>query len=453
LVTDHKPLVGICNNTEPSNNRHLKWVTTLSALQVKVQFEEGRKNVIADALSRMDTMKKIEELEKKGNEVVLVSQNIEDFIKSRIVEIEGKKYYKQNGRLRKIVDNEEEKLKLIEAAHAIGHEGIYKTYHRLKPNYYWKGMNREIQTYIRCCPKCQMYKRQKQNENVENLPTKPGYPFSRVGLDLVGPLPKTRAGNKYIIVLVDYLTKWVEAEPLKEIGSNDVIRFLKKVFARHGVLELLITDNGPQFYSDKTKAFLDLHDVYVNYATTYHPSTNGEVENRNKEVIKYLKLLANEEDDWDEILPSALWALRTCKNERTKFSSFELLYGRQDLQPLELTLNKESRNKYEKEEEYWLQKFIQHHKWIKEAVENIETANKLWSDRRKQIRRMRSDYKPGDLVLVKVFNRRKLDPYFTGPLKIIKKEFNTVTVCDPISGEIAERNIHLKNVIPYFSEL
>ena len=63
-MTDHKLLVGICNNTEPSNNLHLKWVTTLSALQVKVQFKEGRKNVIADALSRMDTMKKMEELEK-----------------------------------------------------------------------------------------------------------------------------------------------------------------------------------------------------------------------------------------------------------------------------------------------------------------------------------------------------------------------------------------------------
>jgi len=126
-------------------------------------------------------------------------------------------------------------------------------------------MNRDVQLYIRCCPKCQMYKKQKLNENVENIPTEPGYPFSRVGLDLIGPLPKTGAGNKYIIVLVDYLTKWVEAEPLKEIGSNDVIRFLKKVFARHGVPELLITDNGPQFYSDKTKAFLDLHDVYVNY--------------------------------------------------------------------------------------------------------------------------------------------------------------------------------------------
>jgi len=55
---------------------------------------------------------------------------------------------------------------------------------------------------------------------------------------------------------------------------------------------------------DKTKAFLDPYDVYVNYATTFHPSINGEVENRNKEVIRYLKLLTNEEDDWDKILPS-----------------------------------------------------------------------------------------------------------------------------------------------------
>ena len=254
-----------------------------------------------------------------------------------------------------------------------------------------------------------MYKKQKQNENVENLPTKPGYPFSRVGLDTVGQLPRTRTGNKYIIVLVNYLTKWVEAEPLKEIGSNDVVKFLKKVFARHGVPELLITDNGPQFISDKTIAFLDLHDVYVHYATTYYPSTNGEVENRNKEIIKYLKLLAKQEDDWNEVLPSALWALRTCKNEKTKFSSFELLYGRQDLQPLELTLNKDGRNEYESKEEFWLQKFIKYHKWIREAIDNIEIANKLWSDRRKQIQRMRSEYKPGDLVLVKVFNRRKLD--------------------------------------------
>ena len=85
------------------------------------------------------------------------------------------------------------------------------------------------------------------------------------------------------------------------------------------------------------------------YTFTIH-HVNGEVENRNKEIVKYLKLLGNKEEDWDEVLPSALWALRTCKHERTKFSSFELLYGRQDLQPLELSLNKEGRNRYENDE-------------------------------------------------------------------------------------------------------
>jgi len=445
LITDHKPLVGIRNKIEPTNNRHLKWVTTLSILQVKVQYEEGRKNVIADVLSRMESKNE------EADSVILLSQTIENFLKDKILTINEIEYYKQNGRLKKIIHQNETKFKLIESAHAVDHEGAYKKYHRLKPNYYWKGMNKDIHLFIKCCPKCQMYKPQKQNNNAENIPTKPGLLFVKVGLDLIGPLPKTRKGNRYIIVLVDYFTKWVEAEPLKQTSSDKVIRFLKNVFARHGVPELLIADNGPQFYSEKTKAFLDLHDVYVHYTAIYHPASNGEVENRNKEIVKYLKLLGNKEEDWDEVLPSALWALRTCKHERTKFSSFELLYGRQDLQPLELSLNKEGRNRYENDEEYLIQKFIQHQKWIQEAIENIETTNKLWSDRRKQIRRMRVEYKPGDLILVRVFNKRKLDPYYTGPLKIVKRELNTVTVCDPISREIVDRNIHLKKVIPYFN--
>ena len=251
LITDHKPLVGICNKSEPTNNRHLKWVTELSILKVKLQYEEGKKNVIADALSRMESKKE----ENEG--ILLLSQNIENFLKTKIVTINGEEFYKQKGRLRKIIQEDEEKFRLIELAHSIGHEGEYKTYHRLKPNYYWKGMNKDIHLYLKCCPKCQMYKIQKQNQNTESIPTKPGLPFTKVGLNLIGPLPKTKRGNRYIIVLVDYFTKWVEAEPLKITDSNNVIRFLKNVFARHGIPEILVIDNGPQFYSDKTKAFLD----------------------------------------------------------------------------------------------------------------------------------------------------------------------------------------------------
>jgi len=97
----------------------------------------------------------------------------------------------------------------------------------------------------------------------------------------------------------------------------------------------------------------------------------------------------------------------------------------------------------------YLRKFINYNKWIKEAINNIETSNELWKDSRRQIKRLRKSFKPGDLVLIRNFNRRKLDPYFIGPLKIIKQQYNTISVCDP--NEIAERNIHLKNVIPYIS--
>jgi len=289
-------------------------------------------------------------------------------------------------------------------------------------------MHRDIRLFIKSCYKCQTCKQQPLNVLPENLATSPGLPFTRVSLDIIGPLYVTSKGNKYIIVLVDYMTKWVEAAPLPKIESADVIEFLTSVFCRHGIPEVLITDNGPQFISDRTKAFLDLNVVYVHYVTTYHPESNGQVENRNKEISKYLHVLGEKETEWDNILPSALWALRTAKNETTKFSSFELLYGRRDLQPFELSINLERKHPEETEEEYYIKKFTTHYQWIQEAIPNIETANELWKDRRRQIRRMRGEYKPGDLILVKHFNRRKLDPFFIDPLRILKKQFNTVTL-------------------------
>lgn len=100
------------------------------------------------------------------------------------------------------------------------------------------------------------------------------------------------------------------------------------------------------------------------------------------------------------------------------------------MKPFELsTLTKNIQKKTN--EEYYLRKFITHYQWIKKAIQNIETANTLQSDKRKQIKKMRSEYKPDDLILIKHFNRKKLDPFFIGPLKIVKKEFNTITVCNP----------------------
>ena len=447
LYTDHKPLVGLFKNKETNNARQTRWVILFSMLKIKVLYEPGKKNVIADALSRMESKDEIVAplILEDGNNPV-------NNFKNSFVTIDNVEYYddKDSKTLRKVIKDNEEKINLVLQAHGIGHEGIFKTYNRLKRDYYWRNMILDVKYLVRTCKRCQLFRPQTGNYQTENLSTKPGLPFTKVGLDIVGPLPKTQKGYQYIFVLVDYLTKWVEAEPSINIESDDVIHFLTRVFSRHGTPEILVTDNGPQFRSDKTKSFLDLYGVYVNYTNVYHPESNGEVENRNKEIGKYLRILCNKNTtNWDEILPSALWAIRTCKHETTKFSSFELLYGRRDLQPFELMINLDKKEEWESDEEYLIRRFTKHNKWIKEAVNNIETANKLWEDRRKQMKRLKADYNPGDLVLVRLINRRKLDPFFLGPMKIVKKQFNTVTLCDPLTNEIAERNVHLKNIVPY----
>ena len=450
LYTDHKPLVSLINNKETQNARQTRWVLLLSMLRVKVNYEPGKRNVIADALSRLKTKKEEIIATVLPDTSTLTPDYILNSFKDKFVIIKGEEFYQDNGTFRKVIKDEKEKLQLILDAHNVGHEGIFKTYNRLKRDYYWVNMALDVKYIVTTCKRCQLFKPQTFNSLTEDIPTEPALPFVRVGLDIIGPLPNTKLGNQYLLVLVDYFTKWVEAEPTATIESSDVMRFLLKVFSRHGIPQILVTDNGPQFFSDKTKAFLDMYGVYVHYGAVYHPESNGMVENRNKEIGKYLRILCNKNvQEWDKVLPSALWALRTCKNETTKYSSFELLYGRRDLQPFELMINLEGKELGESQEEYLIRKFTKHHKWIQEAVENIQTANKIWEDRRKQIKRLKADYKPGDLVLIRFINRRKLDPYFIGPMKIVKKQFNTVTVCDPITNEVAERNVHLKNIVPY----
>jgi len=456
VYTDHKPLVGLfTKNKEPINARQTRWCLNVSSLGVEVKYEPGKKNVVADALSRM---KKEEQkvvmaaFQKQETHSNLLSKVIREFVDERFTKIDGVDYFIDGNDYRKLVTDSNERFKLILEAHQIGHEGYYKTYQRLRRSFYWSNMVNEIKRVIARCEKCQLNRPQPYPEPLETLPTKVEGPFVHLGLDIIGPLAKTRNNNQYIIVVVDYFTKWVEAEPTQTITSQDVIKFLINVFARHGTPQIITADNGAQFSSDMTKIFLDLYDVYIQFTTTYHPESNGLVENRNKEIGKLLRLLGTQNKDWDEVLPSALWALRTTKNSVTKFSSFELVYGREDQQPFDIAA-RPTQGITKSNDEILLEKFISHYRWTIEAAENVKNANKYWAMRREEKASMNQANKirEGDLVLVRNFSRTKLEPYFVGPLKIIKKQFNTVTLADPNSGIQMNRNVHLKNIVKYNS--
>ena len=455
VITDHKPLLNLFKDKEPINARQTRWCLKVSSLGVDIQYQSGKKNALADALSRIKRndsnvimATKVSPEDSKD----LLSRVVEEFINEKFVTLDGEEYFVDGTNYRKLITDTTEKIKLILDAHNIGHEGYYKTYQRLRKCYYWNDMVNDIKRITQKCEKCQLNRPQPYPEPTEDIPTDVEAPFSHLGLDIIGPLLKTKNNNQYILVIVDYFTKWVEAEATETVTSQDVIKFLMNVFARHGVPQLITTDNGPQFSSDMTKLFLDLYDVYVKFTSTYHPESNGLVENRNKEIGKLLRLLGKRNKDWDEVLPSALWALRTTKNSTTKFSSFELVYGREDQQPFDIAarptkgLNKSS-------DEILLEKFINHYRWTMEAANNVKNANKYWSMRREEKNSLNKGkwIKEGDLVLVRNFSRTKLEPYFVGPLKVIKKQFNTVTLADPNTGIQMNRNVHLKNIVKYNS--
>jgi len=345
LYTDHKPLVGLFKNKEPTDRQLTNWILEFSQLKIKVQYEEGKKNVIADSLSRLPRTKDSEEVR-----VSSATPLMDNYINSKFIQIDGQEYYKEGTNLRKVIKNEVHKNKLLLEAHQVEHAGFLKTYDRLRRDYYWENMTKDVNLMVKTCPKCQLFRPRPFPKNSENYATPAEAPFVRVGLDLIGPLYVTNNNNQYIVVLIDYFTGWVEVEPLKRIESKDIIKFLSTVFSRHGIPELLITDNGPQFISAQTKGFLDIYGIYMLPATPYHPETNGKVENRNKEIGKYLRLLSKKERQWDEILPSALWVLRTVKSEKTGFSSFELMYGRREKQPFELLVNIDRKSPGESQE-------------------------------------------------------------------------------------------------------
>jgi len=117
----------------------------------------------------------------------------------------------------------------------IGHEGLQKTYDRIKKNYYWKNMILDIKKYIFICKICQRNRSEPLSKLVEIFRTHIEAPFVRMGLDIIGPLKTTTIGNRYIIICVDYFTLYTEEEVYLSVTSQDVVAFLVNVFSKHGL--------------------------------------------------------------------------------------------------------------------------------------------------------------------------------------------------------------------------
>ena len=219
-----------------------------------------------------------------------------------------------------------------------GHLGTNKTKGRILKCYYWPGVFRQVADYCKTCEVCQKSQRQRRLRQAEMI-SMPliDLPFQHIAMDVVGPLPRSRSGNKYILTICDYATRYPEAIALPSTEASWIAKELVSLFSRVGIPEEILMDQGSNFMSVLLQEIYQLLSISRIRMSPYHPQTDGLVE-RFSGTLKAMmkKFTSKNKKDWDEHLPYLLFAYREAPQESTGFSPFELLYGRRVRGPLDV---------------------------------------------------------------------------------------------------------------------
>ncbi|KAL0164259.1 hypothetical protein M9458_040012, partial [Cirrhinus mrigala] len=222
---------------------------------------------------------------------------------------------------------------VLELAHShpmAGHLGAQNTAQRVRDRFHWPGLEAEVKRFCQACPMCQRTSPRKPPPSpLIPLPII-GVPFERIGMDIVGPLPRSGRGHEHILVILDYATRYPEAVPLRQATAKAIARELFLLFTRVGLPSEILTDQGTPFMSRLMADLCRLLKVKQVRTSVYHPQTDGLVERFNQTLKQMLRRVAAEDKkDWDLLLPYVLFGIREVPQASTGFTPFELLFGRQ----------------------------------------------------------------------------------------------------------------------------
>ena len=514
LITDHCPLTWLKTIKEP-RGRLARWLLYLSEFDWSIQHKPGRQNTNADALSRHTPIAQQEEVQEgttlddrfedistpvveSANAVGLcptwtrselaemqennpvISQVLQYFPDHPPVRgpwrtsqqlcafrkvwhqltIENGILYRYRPQAPTQGGDDSPRLvvprclipKVLHSLHDQGgHFGVDKTIDKVSEICWWPGYTKDIQTYIHTCQQCARKKQPKNpiQADLQSIPI--GGPMEMLAMDFVGPLPTSNKGNKYILVMADYYTKWVEAFPLPDQRAESVAKVLvQEVICRYGVPAIIHSDRGANFEGRVMQEVCKLLGMKKTRTTSYHPQCDGLVERMNKTLIEALsKYVEGNQTEWDEWLPLVLMGYRTSKHASTGESPHELLFGRRARLPIDVELDKalpeeQSTTQFGKDLKAKLQ--------IAREIVNEETTRaqhrqaKVFNQRNKETTKFRE----GDYVwlyspAVKRGLSPKLSKPYTGPFKILKLHSdNNVSIVHTQGGR--QQRVHLNRL-------
>ena len=247
-----------------------------------------------------------------------------------------------------------EVLQMLHDDPVSGHFGVKRTLARIAFRFYWVGVKNDVADWCRQCDVCNARKGPSKHPRGPMKQYLVGAPLERVAIDILGPLPKTEDGNKYILVLTDYFTRWAEAYPLPNQATEEVAKvFMNQFIARFGVPRQLYTDKGTQFESKLFHELAKRLGIDKTRTTAMHPQSDGMVERLNRTIEETLsKFVARHQRDWDKHVYFVLMAYRSSVHESTGFSPSLLMLGREIELPVDLLFGPNPNSKsYEENKE------------------------------------------------------------------------------------------------------
>lgn len=409
-ITDHASLLWLKNLKDPTG-RLARWALRMQAYDFKLIHRKGSCNDLPDALSRNIAVIDIENSEFQHdqwyadlrNRINLDPEHYSGF------KVTGNLIYKYLPRKHgtyfewKLIVPVLMRPQILKECHDLpcsSHGGVAKTISRIRLRYYWPSMLKDIKNYVRVCEICQTTKipniTLRHEMGAPKVATKP---WEMVSIDLIGPLPRSKKGYVYLLVLIDIYTKFILVRPLRKATSVSVISFLEEYFYTFSVPRVTISDNGSQFISKIYQKFLDELGVTLWYTASYHAQANP-VERANKVIKTGLRAYVNENHkEWDRYIHQVACAMRSAIHDSTKYSPYYLNFGQEmiidgKMYKLDNELENVAGDKSDRLERLELcRKTIQ---------ENLNEAYKAYS-KRYNLRSRKISFKVGEIILKKNF--------------------------------------------------